>query len=102
MTKPSKSQQKKARRREYKKLRELADLYRKQAQASLELANRCDFEAEKYNDRPPFKPSRMPKRVLLWLDGTPRVMLEINELHSLYPELYEEVKRQVDARPNSQ
>ncbi len=95
----SKTQLKKARRRQYKALRELAELYRGRAQKSLEMANLHDAKAMEYDDRSPPKLSRMPKRVMLSLDGTPKVMLEIDEVESLYPELYAALKKEVDARP---
>ncbi len=97
MSESSKTQLKKARRRECKTLRELAEFSRKYAQNHLDMANLYDAEAAKYDDRSPHNLSRMPKRVMLSLDGTPKVMLEIDELESLYPELYAALKKEVDA-----
>jgi len=95
---PSKGQLKKVRKHQCRTLRKLAQLYRRKAQIALEMANLCDFEAKRHDHRPPFKVSRMPKRVMLSLNGTPRCTLEIEELAALFPELYAELKRQVDAR----
>ncbi len=50
MAELSKTQQKKARKRECKTLRELADLYRKRAQSNLEMAKFYEVKAMELDD----------------------------------------------------